>query len=761
MLWFLIPATVPAQGISYDAVTGILSIPSVSVGSTTYVNVTLLNVGPGYTFVLQSAAPQIPPQPALASYDATSGLLTLPSVSVGTASYAVTMQNVGNYSFVLRTAETVSGLLLISISPASIEMGSGAFTLTANGSNFVSSSVIEWNGTSLTTTFVSATQLTASVPAANIAVPADAVVTVKTPSPGGGTSAGLKLSTVPFMTPAASSLTRSQLDAYLSRSLMMGSWNILQPFSGDVVSQYADNLRMIANVGAKHVAWAAMFFWSKTSVFDVEASMSIAGWIASGVQAQDPNAIVGAGIFETTSPLVAGIAVPDWVLKEFGQPVVVRNFDWTQMTYLDQRPSDSNPDTPAIDITRLESRMWYYYWARRYIDLGFEDIDLGEVFTVTQNDIPTYANYWDLVQRIRKYAAAHARRGFVLLSGQSYPADPNGKWDNNNGVHGIVSSNGYLALDYLYHGLRPKENANSPQDAVIANWQDVPFGKTAGGISPNGWNRAHMPYVVTLDPGGSPNPGVPVGFPSVWGWSEWDWWVNQSRSYRDKWLWYATAWVAWADPNGHFRVPGMGPGGGLPGIDWYHANTPWYSQSDPGAQARNQWYLGFNDEPTIKAIWSGTADPDVLNGDFSRPVLKVGQTDVITPDVPSWSFAGTAGVAASGSSYVGSYTLSAGQQVGFISGTASLAQPLIFPGSKAYKIHISAADRVVNGTPDSQSLVVSVDETAVGTVTLKGTVATTTLSLGSPAAGVHMITVKGTATTEATAIVASITIAAD
>lgn len=77
---------------------------------------------------------------------------------------------------------------LISINPNSATAGASAFTLTANGSNFISGSTINWNGTALTTTFVSSTQLTATVPAANVAAAGSASVTVFTPAPGGGTS---------------------------------------------------------------------------------------------------------------------------------------------------------------------------------------------------------------------------------------------------------------------------------------------------------------------------------------------------------------------------------------------------------------------------------------------------------------------------------------------------------------------------------------------------------------------------------------------
>src|SRR5207248_2416079 len=60
--------------------------------------------------------------------------------------------------------------------------------LTVNGTNFVSTSTVYWNGSPLTTTFVSSTQLTAIVPAANVAAVGTASVTVVNPAPGGGTS---------------------------------------------------------------------------------------------------------------------------------------------------------------------------------------------------------------------------------------------------------------------------------------------------------------------------------------------------------------------------------------------------------------------------------------------------------------------------------------------------------------------------------------------------------------------------------------------
>lgn len=85
---------------------------------------------------------------------------------------------------------------LVSISPTSVYAGVPAFTLTVNGTGFLSSSVVEWNGAPLSTAYVSAQQLTASVPASDIASAGSAQVAVFNAAPGGGSSAASDLTMV-------------------------------------------------------------------------------------------------------------------------------------------------------------------------------------------------------------------------------------------------------------------------------------------------------------------------------------------------------------------------------------------------------------------------------------------------------------------------------------------------------------------------------------------------------------------------------------
>jgi hypothetical protein len=112
----------------------------------------------------------------------------------------------------------VSGL-----SQSSAAEHSAGITLTVSGSQFVTNSTVDWNGSALTTTFVSSSSLQATVPASDFAFEegTTATVTVVTPGPGGGTSGGQSFAIV---------------DAALSATANPLSVGEGMPFSGNVAS---------------------------------------------------------------------------------------------------------------------------------------------------------------------------------------------------------------------------------------------------------------------------------------------------------------------------------------------------------------------------------------------------------------------------------------------------------------------------------------------------------------------------------------------
>lgn len=83
-----------------------------------------------------------------------------------------------------------------SISPPTIGAGTGAFTLTVNGENFVQGSTVQFNGANRPTTFVSATQLRAQIAAEDIPAAGTALIRVVSPAPGGGPSNDLTLTII-------------------------------------------------------------------------------------------------------------------------------------------------------------------------------------------------------------------------------------------------------------------------------------------------------------------------------------------------------------------------------------------------------------------------------------------------------------------------------------------------------------------------------------------------------------------------------------
>ncbi len=68
--------------------------------------------------------------------------------------------------------------VVTSISPDQLQAGSPEFTLTVNGTGFTPGATIQWNGVDRATTFVSDTQLTATITAADVATLGTAEVTV-------------------------------------------------------------------------------------------------------------------------------------------------------------------------------------------------------------------------------------------------------------------------------------------------------------------------------------------------------------------------------------------------------------------------------------------------------------------------------------------------------------------------------------------------------------------------------------------------------
>lgn len=89
------------------------------------------------------------------------------------------------------------------ITPAAAWTGAGDTTISLSGSNFQASSVVQWNGSALATTYVSAEVLRATVPASQLATAGTAQVTVA----NGGTASAASVFSINNPSPSVASIS--------------------------------------------------------------------------------------------------------------------------------------------------------------------------------------------------------------------------------------------------------------------------------------------------------------------------------------------------------------------------------------------------------------------------------------------------------------------------------------------------------------------------------------------------------------------------
>lgn len=114
----------------------------------------------------------------------------------GTHSVAVRTERSGGRTSAARSFVVRNPVASIaSISPDQALQGGPALTVTVDGTNFVASSTVRWNGSDRETSYVSPTQLTAVIREEDLAVGGANAITVFNPAPGGGASAPVSFTT--------------------------------------------------------------------------------------------------------------------------------------------------------------------------------------------------------------------------------------------------------------------------------------------------------------------------------------------------------------------------------------------------------------------------------------------------------------------------------------------------------------------------------------------------------------------------------------
>jgi hypothetical protein len=345
-----------------------------------------------------------------------------------------------------------------------------------------------------------------------------------------------------------------------------------------VLGDLKDNVRMLNHIGAKYMG-RALCLWGAEMNF--QTNLQLAAASVPVVLADDPDRVLEACVFETVSPRVNDVEIPEWVFRALKQPVEKRNFRFDEMIYPEGQRRRMGRNGQVPDVSRLETQLWFYYQAASYINVGCEAIHFGQVEIMNRNDRDN-AHWARLLALVREYAAHHARRHMVLCNGHT--------------PSGGLMHDGNPLLDFHAFPLRVMEVADQPQEAILKlGFSDGIYRRSKGGVTFSGWNCEHLPYLVELDNYGvSRHPGEPNAkgeFNWVWGYDEITWFAHQTREYRARWLQYAWDWVRDTDSNGYLEMPGSRTATS-PDTKWYFANNP--SPTVP---------TGLGDEDAIEAVW--------------------------------------------------------------------------------------------------------------------------------------------------------------
>ncbi len=247
-------------------------------------------------------------------------------------------------------------------------------------------------------------------------------------------------------------ISRPVLENYLDRSISFTELlhdDLSQPRDARGVDA-RDNLRLILDTKTKFVGRALML-WGHES--NLARFLKTATPYATALHQADPDIVLQAAAFEIVTKDIATVTIPERVFIEFGQPATNRNFVYEDMLYANGRFVNHWGNGASVpDMSRLETRMWFYFLATSYIDAGIEAIHFGQVGLMDNND-PGHAGWLDMLQRVRAYAHQHARRHLLIC-------------DAHTPTGGYVEQ-GKLLFDFHSFPLRIVAVTNQPYQGVL------------------------------------------------------------------------------------------------------------------------------------------------------------------------------------------------------------------------------------------------------------------------------------------------------
>ncbi len=267
----------PTFGVGAPAIASI-SPSSVIVGSGGFA----LTVN-GTTFALGSTVQWGTTTLVTTSVSSTQLMAAIPAGLVATAGSAtITVTDSAGTSAAVTFIVATALPTIATLSPSSAMAGAGGFTLAVTGANFDSSARVNWNGSALTTTFVSAAQVTAAVPANLIASAGTASITVSTAAGTSGASAFTIQSGKPAITGFSPTSATAGAPAFALTvngsnfdSSAKASWNgaaLTTTFVSAVQVTAAIPANLIASAGTASITVTTTAGTSPASSFTVQAA---------------------------------------------------------------------------------------------------------------------------------------------------------------------------------------------------------------------------------------------------------------------------------------------------------------------------------------------------------------------------------------------------------------------------------------------------------------------------------------------------------
>lgn len=395
--------------------------------------------------------------------------------------------------------------------------------------------------------------------------------------------------------------SQAELKYHLSRAVTLSDLSPMQ----NVPDEYDSAIQLLADIDAKFVGRVESR-WG-TPIVQPWFINSISAVINDINAAYDLNSqsrpLVQACLFEVIikDAVEANFATPELFNLFYGPGIVTesRAFDWDLMIYdNDHRINQWTPSstTRVPDLSKPETRAYFYYLSTIYINAGFTSIHFGQIGLMDDND-PGHVLLWDLLSKIRNYAIDSAN-SFVLIDAHSpvgneidfdpyysvavrdftwniinaYPQyftspldliDSEGRDMNHyfEIVHGQSLNGLPLLFDFLSMPCRPKETTNDHGDCRVifdSNFSDALYNKSPGGISPILGTYTESPYLAEVDNYQvTPCVGCLAETDSslIWGCDEITWFLNQRESYQAEFIKYAYCKIQEFDSHGFFQIP--------------------------------------------------------------------------------------------------------------------------------------------------------------------------------------------------------------